>query len=95
MRIRYSSKAYLDLVEIRQYGILNFGRTKTDAYQLKIKKALKRIGAYPEAVRIRYELAKPVRVLPVGSHLIVYEMQVGLIVIVRVLHGSQHILDQL
>ena len=50
---------------------------------------------YPEGARIREELAIPVRILPVGSHLIVYEVQAGLILIIRVLHGSQNILDHL
>ena len=95
MRVKYSSKAYRDLVEMKQFGILNFGRVHADAYQAKIKKALKRIGMYPEGARIREELAMPVRILPVGSHLIVYELQDGLVVIVRVLHGSQNILGHL
>lgn len=95
MKLRYSSKAYRDLVGIRQFGILNWGRVQTDAYELKLKKAIKHIGSCPEGVRVRYELEKPVRIFPVGSHLIIYEIQDGLVVIVRVLHGRQNILDEL
>ena len=95
MKLRYSSKAYRDLLSIRQFGLINFGRAQTDAYQAKLKKALRHIGSYPECARVRSELEMPVRMLPVGSHLIVYEIHDGLIVIIRVLHGSQRILDEL
>ena len=95
MKIRHSARAYRDLVEIRRFGLINFGRVAADKYSTKLKRAVARIGQYPEIARQRHELDHNVRILPVGAHLVIYEIENGVVLILRFLHSSQNIVDHL
>ena len=95
MKVRYSNLARRDLFNILYQGELNFGRVKAKAYSDKLEKAVKRFGIYPEIARLRSEMKPPVRIFPVGSHVIIYQIADGVCVIIRILHGHQNLEDHL
>jgi toxin ParE1/3/4 len=93
MRIRYSTEAHNDLVDIIAYGNENFGPAQSGKHIAQIRNAIELIGLNPEMARLRTELERPVRIHTVGSHMVVFNIDEGMIVIVRILSAGQNLLD--
>lgn len=95
MRIRYSTEAHNDLVDIIAYGNENFGSAQSGKYIAQIRNAIELIGLNPDMARLRTELERPVRIHTVGSHMVVFNIDEGMIVIVRILSAGQNLLDHI
>lgn len=95
MRVRYSTEAHNDLVDIIAYGNENFGPAQSGKYIAQIRNAIELIGLNPEMARQRTELERPVRIHTVGSHMVVFNIEEGMIVIVRILSAGQSLLDHI
>lgn len=84
-----SDAAQADLVDIQVYGILTFGLQASDAYLAGLQLAMDRLTVFPRMAAERLDLRKPVRILPHRSHIVVYEIEIDVVRILRVRHGSQ------
>lgn len=90
MRIRYSAQARNDLVDIIAYGNENFGTAQPGKYVAQIRNAIELIGLNPEMARQRMELKRPVRIHTVGSHMVIFDIEEAMVVIVRILSAGQN-----
>lgn len=95
MRIRYSTEAHNDLVDIIAYGNDNFGPAQSSKYVAQIRNAIELIGLNPEMARLRTELERPVRIQTVGTHMVVFDIEEGIVVIVRILSAGQNLPDHI
>ena len=93
MRIRYSTEAHNDLVDIIAYGNENFGSVQSGKNIAQIRNAIELIGLNLEMARLWTELERPVRIHTVGSHMVVFNIEEGTIVTVRILSAGQNLLD--
>jgi toxin ParE1/3/4 len=95
MRIRYSTEAHNDLVDIIAYGNENFGPVQLGKYVAQIRNAIELIGLNPNMARLRAELERPVRIHTVGAHVVVFSIEDEMVVIVRILSAGQNLPDHL
>jgi toxin ParE1/3/4 len=90
MTFRLSAKAEADLIDIYVTGMQEFGVAQAERYQDKIEHTLTLIGTTPELARLRREITPPVRIHPVGSHIIVYTTDSGDTRILRIRHQREN-----
>jgi toxin ParE1/3/4 len=81
---RLASAAENDLRAIFWQGIELFGALQTERYVTEIEAQFDFLSAYPEAARLRADLEPPVRALPHGAHIIIYEIQDDAVVVLRI-----------
>lgn len=77
MKARISAAAEADLIDIYVAGVRDFGHARAEAYQDRLDDAIRIIADNPQIARLRHEIDPPVRVHPVGSHIIVYLVEEG------------------
>lgn len=95
MGYRLTRRAEQDVIEIYIYGAREFGAAQADAYHDKLETAFDLLASQPYIARERNELAPPVRIHPVGAHIVVYLVDdTGDILIVRVRHGREDWVDE-
>lgn len=88
MPYRTTPRADEDYYAIYRYGIEHFGRVRAEAYADRLDETFEFLAAHPAAARMRYELDPPVRALPVGVHLVVYDVDAdGVVRILRIPHA--------
>ena len=87
MSYRLSHAADTDLVRIYTEGFVQFGPNQADAYHDHLFAAFGRIASNPAIARERVEYVPPVRVHPVGTHVVVCVESDDGVLIVRVPHG--------
>jgi toxin ParE1/3/4 len=92
-RFVLSNKAEDDLTEIYRYGFINFGERQADLYAKQLKEKCQTLSDNPLLYREREEFNPPVRIGYHGKHLIIYTIEGGYILIVRILHGSMDVLN--
>jgi toxin ParE1/3/4 len=95
MKIRYSTEAHNDLVDIISYGNDHFGPAQSSKYVAQIRNAIDLIGSNPEMARLRTELKRPLRIHTVGTHMVVFDIDEGMIVMVRILSAGQNLPDHI
>lgn len=95
MRVRYSTEAHNDLAGIILYGDENFGPAQSGKYVAQIRNAIELIGLNPEMARLRTELERPVRIHAVGAHMVVFGVEDGMVVIVRILSAGQNLQEHI
>ena len=95
MRIRYTTETYNDLVDIIAYCNENFGPKQSNKYVAQIRNAIELIGLNPEMARQRTELKRNVRIHTVGSHMVVFDIEEGMIAIARILSAGQNLSDHI
>lgn len=86
-----SPAAREDLVAIRQYGTLSWGKTRSDRYLDDLKEVLWSLLENPGTGRARPELPGEIRSRSVCSHVIFYRMQTSQLEIIRILHARQDV----
>jgi len=86
-----SRLADLDVDQIYDFGLGEWGERQADRYLYGLFDAFERIGLAPGMGRRRPELHQMLRSLPHGSHVIIYAPQGSEVAIVRVVHGSADI----
>ena len=74
MRFHLTDAAIEDLLQIYVNGVEQFGIDAAEKYQDKIDHSLTLIGERPEIAPMRSDITPPVRVHPVGVHIIVYHI---------------------
>ena len=89
MVYRLTHKAAEDLKSIYVYGAQQFGRARADSYYGAIVDVLEFLANFPRAARERMEFLPPVRIHPVGAHVVIYVIEGEGILVIRVLHGRQ------
>ena len=87
MRLRYSPAAARDIQRLYRQSIILFGMRQADAYYDGFAAAIGQLQAFPEAAPLREDLHGAFRVMRYQSHNIVYRIDAGEIVVVRILHG--------
>ena len=89
MTYRLTGKAAADLRRIFLEGMTLFGLAQAERYHARLRRSFELLADNPEMARERPELSPPARVHPCGSHVIVYIVQDGGVLIVRVRHGRE------
>lgn len=90
MRYRLSRKAEEDVVDIFVTGARDFGLHQAHRYHKRLERSFRFIADNSLAAHERLEIQPPVRIHPVGSHLIVYQVDdQGDVFIIRVRHGHE------
>jgi len=70
--------------------ICQFGLDQADSYHTLLERTFEFLAHNPLAACKRLELSPPVRIHPVQSHLVIYQVEGdGSILIVRVRHGHE------
>ena len=87
---RLSRKARDDLSEIWHYTAAKWSVLQADEYIDGFSLVAERIVDFPLLPRERTELRVPVRIVPYGSHLIVYRLQPPHVLIDRIIHGRRN-----
>jgi toxin ParE1/3/4 len=90
MSYKLTNEAAKDLESILLDGMGRFGMNVATDYHQKLFQVFELLAQFPEMSRERVELSPPVRIHPVGSHIIIYQLQANQnIIIVRVRHAHE------
>lgn len=90
MTLHFRREAENDLIAIYRESIDQFGIAQAERYRTRLDQAFALIDASPRLARLRIEYDPPIRVYPVGAHIVVYSVQPdGLIEIIRIRHGRE------
>ncbi len=84
-----SKSAQADLIKIAKYGDENYGIERSNQYRDRLKEQFEILAHNPKLYRERWELSPPMRVCPYESHVILYTVQQGQTIIVRVRHARE------
>jgi toxin ParE1/3/4 len=85
-----SRKAEEDVISIFQTGIEQFGLSQTERYHEQLGQCFCFLAENPLAAHERFEIFPPVRIHPIGSHLVIYRVEEnGTVFIIRVRHGHE------
>jgi len=84
-----ASAAKIDLKDIYQYGLRQWGKVQSDSYLEHTKDQLWSLREQPLIGIDRSELLPDVRSLPIESHTLFYRVTTDRVEIIRVLHGRQ------
>jgi len=88
-RLRLSPKAEQDLENIWLYSADNWSADQADAYLDSLENTLQLLSTSPELARERSEFDPPVRIYPVGRHLVIYREHGDSLDVLRVLGARQ------
>ena len=88
MRIELSEAALRDIQNIRCYTLRQWGSLQEEKYLNSVWAEFQKISVNPENFRQRNDLFPECRIAPVGSHIILFRVQMGLVQIARVLHRA-------
>jgi toxin ParE1/3/4 len=89
MILRLTPAAEHDLRSIFKDGVRLFGEAQARRYVEQIGKALRFVGDFPEAVRLREEFYRPVRVHRAGAHVIIFDIVGDEVIVARIRHGHE------
>ena len=95
MAWRIAEHAIVDLELIAQSGMAAFGERPARAYMSTLFNAFDLLAAYPDSQPERRTARGYVRLMPCEAHHILYNVEDGDVVILRVLHGLQNWFDLL
>ncbi len=84
-----ASAVKIDLKDIYQYGLRQWGKAQSDSYLDKIKRQFWSLIDQPLIGIDRSELLFGVRSLPIESHTLFYRVTPNKIEVIRVLHSRQ------
>ena len=87
--VRLSRAAERDLAGIWRYGAERWGREQANAYARRLNDSFGRLAAMPDLGRVMPSRLGPLRMLPVGSHVVLYRSDTTGILILRVLAARQ------
>lgn len=95
MAVRKSPEADDDFARIYAYGLADYGRRQAEDYALGLLEAFDWIGDHPLLARERTVVSPPVRLHIYRAHHVLYLIDDGDVLILRVLHGSANWIEQL
>ena len=88
MHVLISQAADADLDAILDYGMTAHGRDRAEAYLRMIHATFGRLLDYPALGMARPGIKAGIRTLPAGEHLVHYQLDGDIVLIVRVLHKA-------
>jgi toxin ParE1/3/4 len=88
-RLVITPAAKSDLEDIYQYGLRQWGQTRSESYLENIKEQIWTLTKHPLKGVERSELPSGARSLPIESHTLFYRVTLDRVEIIRVLHGRQ------
>jgi len=91
MNYKLSKEADNDLIDLYLHGFKSFGEAQAEQYYFELEDCIKLLSEMPLMCRERIEFTPTVRIHHHGSHLIIYLIQAGHILVVRILHDSADI----
>ena len=85
-----SNKAEEDIIAIFVAGAERFGLIQAQRYHQQLTTTFEFLSDNPQAAPVCEELIPPVRLHPVGSHLVIYQLEAdNSIFIIRVRHAHE------
>ena len=87
--LRLSSAARDDLIDIRLYGLDEFGGSVAGEYLRGFETAFDRLRDYPKLASVMPELGDGVRCLIYWRHRILYEIDGETLIVLRVVHSAR------
>ncbi|MDR6984241.1 toxin ParE1/3/4 [Rheinheimera pacifica] len=85
-----SHKAEEDIIAIFIAGAEQFGLTQAQRYHQQLTTTFEFLSDNPQAAPVREKLTPSVRLHPVGSHLVIYQLEAdNSIFIIRVRHAHE------
>lgn len=82
--------AISDLDRVAAEGALRFGYTQSEVYEQEIVAMLDTLADHPHMASERQASQSLVRLMPCGSHNILYIVENEDVIVLRVLHGLQN-----
>lgn len=89
MTYRLTREAEADVIDIAEIGIRTWAIRQAQTYHNGLFDLFDLIASTPEMARERSELSPPVRVQRYRAHLVMYLIQDGGVLIVRVRHSRE------
>lgn len=90
MNCRLTQEAEADFRSIYVHSAENFGFLQAEKYLSKLETAFHLLAERPYIARERMEIVPPVRVYPIGSHIIIYLVgEANDVLVVRIRHASE------
>ncbi|MBJ6137318.1 type II toxin-antitoxin system RelE/ParE family toxin [Marinobacter litoralis] len=90
MRYFLSRKAEEDIIAIYLHGLENFGEAQAAKYHAQLGACFEFLAQNPYAAAERVEISPPVRIHPIGVHIVIYQItDSGSVFIVRVRHERE------
>ncbi len=90
LQLRLTPRARVDLEEIWLYSARSWSETQADQYIDKLTRMFDTLRVMPELGRKHHEFTPPVRVHPIGKHVIIYNIEGEVLLIIRVLGAQQN-----
>ena len=88
--LRLTPAAPIDLDIIWEQTVARWSAEQAEAYILQLNESFRLLCDFPEMARERAEISPPIRLHPSGRHLILYRLEAGALVILRVVHQRQN-----
>lgn len=88
-RLRLSTAARADLIEIRKYSLFEFGHGVADSYFRGLNTVFALLRERPFAGASRSDLGDGLRCFTHRRHRIFYRIESDLVLIVRIVHHAQ------
>jgi toxin ParE1/3/4 len=92
MKCSFSPLAEIDLEEIADY-IARDNPRRALSFVCELRERCVKITSFPEAARLRPELAEDIRLVPYGRYSICYTVQPGEVRIERIVPGGRNLPD--
>jgi toxin ParE1/3/4 len=83
--------ARADLARIWKDGAERWGSAQADRYADGLFSLFYLLVEFPELSRERLEFTPPVRIHPIGAHLVIYRLEGQGVEIIRILHSHQNL----
>jgi toxin ParE1/3/4 len=87
-RFVLTDNAERDFRSILRYTQQHWGRQRRDTYADRLVAAIDRLALFPSMGNARDDLGNGVRAIAVEHHLIIYHLENGTVVILRLLHQN-------
>ena len=95
MKLELSEAAVIDLEEIFEYTIREFGRVNATAYLISFDELFVRLSQNPFMGKTRYEIKHSLRSISCKRHVVFYRITSKRIRVIRIIHGSRDYIDML
>lgn len=93
MRLIVKVEAILDLDEVYEYGLINFGLKISNEYLNKIQSVFYLLIENPFIGRLDTRVQPPIRRFETQNHVIFYDINEEFLIIIRILHKSVDFLN--
>lgn len=88
MDVRFTARAEADIIDSYLYGLRAFGIAEAERYERGLRHAISLIADNPYLASQRREYSPPVRIHHHAKHYIVYVVEDGYVLILRILRDE-------